>query len=753
MVLRGRNEPAVLLIIVVFGFLLRLFAGRSSITENVLLPVGYDEYYHLHRILYTVNHFPNTLWFDSYLNYPFGLKLTWPPLFDLLSATVSLMLGQHSQQGVEMVSAFLPSVIGALTIVVVYYIVKETVNNNAALLSAIMVAIAPYHISKTLLGATDHHCLEILLEMAALLFMVLAVSRRDERHFFAALAGTAMAGLAYTWLGADIYLGIFLGYAAVQMALDLKNGVTSKERATVLLAAFGSAIILVMPFWSEDWLRQSFLGASFIMAGILLLYALTHIVEKRKIYWAFFPLIALTFACTLASISLHPSSPLKMDEFVQYGADYLFGGGMIGKIAEAQPLFYDAKTLSQLISSRLGVNILFTLMGFVAFILYVRRRSEGVRPSQLLLLIWSAGALVLTFGQMRFLYLSTIAMGIMISILFFVAWDMALKSMAEGGTMRDDGTATGWRWHRRPKALAAVLLIVLIMPTAMETAIIIDEKEPIVKGDWFESLQWLSQHSPQTSYYDNPKEAPEYGVMCWWDYGNWIVYLAKRPVVANNFQAGAVDSARFYLSESEDAATAILDERRSRYILIDYDMLFRKLPALVRWTNLSISRYIGLDESDSMPHITPLPALFNTTMARLYLFDGAGTSHFRLIHESHNLFGVNSPEARVKIFEYVPGALIKIKVKAGSDQRAGALLNMTSNQGRIFTYANEGLLGGSEEEEQAIRVPYATDGKYGTHALGPYLIFCEDEKGVKTQEINVSEQDVLEGRTIKMSFE
>lgn len=746
MVLR-RIKPAALPTAVLLGFLLRLFAGRSSLTENGLLPSGYDEYYHLHRILYTVSHFPGTLWFDSYLNYPFGLELTWPPLFDLLSAAVSLMLGQRTQQGVEMTSAFLPAILGALTIAIVYYTVRETTDDNVALLSAIMVAIAPYHVNKTALGTTDHHCLEILLEMAALLFMILALSRREGRYFFAVLAGTAMAGLAYTWLGADIYLGIFLGYAAVQLALDLKNGVTSKESTTVLLTAFGAAIILAMPFWSADWLMQSFLGASFIMACTLLLYALAHIMERRKIFWTFFPLIALAFACTLAFIFLHPSSPLKMYAFMQHGADYLFGGGMIGKVAEAEPLFYDAKTLSQLISSRLGVNIIFTLMGFVAFILYVRRRYEGVRPSQLLLLVWSVGTLVLTFGQMRFLYISTIAMGIMISILFFVAWDAALKGMADGGA------PTGWRWHIRPKALAAVLLTALIVPTAMETAVIINENEPTVKGDWCESLQWLSQHSSQTSYYDKPQGAPEYGVMCWWDYGNWIVYLAKRPVVANNFQAGAADSARFYLSESEDAATAILDERLSRYILIDYEMLFHKLPALVRWTNLDISRYIRLDESDSTLRVAPLPALFNTTMARLYLFDGSGTSHFRLIHESHTLLGVNSQKAMVKIFEYVPGALIKIKSKDGSDHRVGALLNMTSNQGRTFTYVNEGLPGDSGKDELEIRVPYSTEINYGTHALGPYLIFFENEKCVKTQEINVSEQDILEGKTIEMSLD
>ena len=119
-----RSEPAELIAVVLFGFLLRLFAGRSSLTEKGILLPGYDEYYHMRRILYTVNHFPNTLWFDSYLNYPHGLSITWPPLFDQISATMCVVLGQHTKEGVEMVAAIVPMLTGILAIVTVYYIVR-----------------------------------------------------------------------------------------------------------------------------------------------------------------------------------------------------------------------------------------------------------------------------------------------------------------------------------------------------------------------------------------------------------------------------------------------------------------------------------------------------------------------------------------------------------------------------------------------------------------------------------------------------
>mgnify|MGYP000917602469 FL=1 len=71
-----RYEPAEVLAVALLGLLLRLFSGRHALTESGILPDGYDEYYHLRRIVYTADHFPNTLWFDSYLNYPHGLNLT-----------------------------------------------------------------------------------------------------------------------------------------------------------------------------------------------------------------------------------------------------------------------------------------------------------------------------------------------------------------------------------------------------------------------------------------------------------------------------------------------------------------------------------------------------------------------------------------------------------------------------------------------------------------------------------------------------
>ncbi len=285
-----RSESAELLAIVLIGFLLKLFAGRTSFTENGIMFPGYDEYYHMRRILYTVNHFPDTLWFDSYLNSPHGLGLTWPPLYDQLSAAMSLILGQHSQSGVETVSALMPVLVGSAAIVVVYYLARELFDRRVALLAALMTVLAPYYLLYTMFGATDHHCLEVLLQLISLLFVVMAVSRSKNRYLFAVLAGLSMAALAYTWQGAAVYLGIYLIYAAVKMAIDLKNGSDSKDTVSILLVAFAVSLILVLPFWNTDWMSPSFLGMVAIIIAVSIMFALSRLLATRNISWRAFPL-------------------------------------------------------------------------------------------------------------------------------------------------------------------------------------------------------------------------------------------------------------------------------------------------------------------------------------------------------------------------------------------------------------------------------------------------------------------------------
>ncbi|MCJ7443393.1 MAG: glycosyltransferase family 39 protein [Methanotrichaceae archaeon] len=731
-----KYEILELMMLVLFSAAIRILAGKNSLIANGVLMNGYDEYYHMRRTLYTINHFPNVLWFDSYINYPNGFEITWPPLSDLLSAAFSLVLGQQSQSAAEKVTAvFLPIFLGSLVVVLVYYLVRELFDGKRAILAAFLTAIAPYFVQKTMIGATDHHGLEVLLALVSFFFLILALNRSEKMLVFSIASGITIACLAYTWFGAALYFGIMLIYAIIQMTLDLKHGLSSEETFKTIFIAYGVAAALLLPFWNAAWMRLSFLALIAYIIALVISFAISRQLTKKKDNWIIFLISLMAFGFAFLIISyLLADRPifLQVLELIRY-SEYLLGGQMVGMISEAEPLLSSPEILfSGKIFSNLGWILLFSLAGLFAVLLYMKNIEESRKKGILLFLVLSISLLILTLGQIRFLYFSNIIMCILISNFFFQILSAAEKK--------------GLLNRERKNVVSFILLMVLILPFASEVFALSGETPPIA-GDWYETLNWIEANTNATSWFNDPSKTPEYSIMSWWDYGNWIIYQGRRPVVANNFQVGISDASKFFLSNNEENAIAVMNIKGSRYVLTDYDMLYGKLPAIATWAKDDPAAYLRVKDFGSYIVAEPTEKLLGTTLAQLHFNDAASMGHFRLIYESSGMIGKNHPYNKVKLFEYVPGALIRIR--SGPDKEIGAILNLTSNQGRFFQYFNVGkpVEGGYE-----LRVPYSTGSRYQTQALNPYLIFSSNSEGARIMNIEVSEDEILEGRTINVDL-
>jgi len=243
-----RSEPIELLAVVILGIMLRFLGGIGSLTENGIILPGYDEFYHMRRILYTVQHFPHTLWFDSYLNYPFGWENVWPPLYDQICAAFCLLLGQHTRPGVEMAASFVPIIIGTIATIAVYFMVREIFDHKVAVLAALMTVLAPTYLQYTSFADMDHHSLEVLFLISVLLFLILALCRSEKRYIFAVLTGLSIAALAYTWHGAVLYMAIIPAYFAIEMTKALREKKPLQEWAKALLLALAVALIFILPY-------------------------------------------------------------------------------------------------------------------------------------------------------------------------------------------------------------------------------------------------------------------------------------------------------------------------------------------------------------------------------------------------------------------------------------------------------------------------------------------------------------------------
>ena len=105
-----------------------------------------DAYYHMRLIDNLLHNFPNRLLLDPFMNYPgYNAWVEIPPFFHWLLAGVTWLigLGSPSEHTIDVVAVYFPTVLGALTVIPVYFIGKKLSGRWAGVISAALIAILP----------------------------------------------------------------------------------------------------------------------------------------------------------------------------------------------------------------------------------------------------------------------------------------------------------------------------------------------------------------------------------------------------------------------------------------------------------------------------------------------------------------------------------------------------------------------------------------------------------------------------------
>jgi len=146
---------------------------------------------------------------------------------------------------------------------------------------------------------------------------------------------------------------------------------------------------------------------------------------------------------------------------------------------------------------------------------------------------------VLALGllQKRFVYL--LAVNVSIFAGFAVFWTLDLAGFYRAAANDKNASRSRDAWLTPPVVAVGIVFAVLLIPILMSDYSVSGVQE-FYTLDWNEACQWVRDNTQKTSYTyaADIGTSPEYGVMSWWDYGNYILYRAERPAVANNFQTG-----------------------------------------------------------------------------------------------------------------------------------------------------------------------------------------------------------------------
>ncbi|MCK5182128.1 MAG: glycosyltransferase family 39 protein, partial [Dehalococcoidia bacterium] len=176
-----------------------------------------DAYYYMRNIEALVHNFPHFNPFDPYMLFPSGGAGLARPFFAWFVAGIIRLVsvGTPTLHTMESIAAYMPAILGTLTIIPVYFIGKELFNRWVGVISAALVVILPGEfLHRSLLGFTDHHVAEVLFGTVTVLFLILAIKRAREReisfsHLLNRDWSTITKPLIYTLL-AGIFLGLYL---------------------------------------------------------------------------------------------------------------------------------------------------------------------------------------------------------------------------------------------------------------------------------------------------------------------------------------------------------------------------------------------------------------------------------------------------------------------------------------------------------------------------------------------------------------
>jgi len=378
-----------------------------------------DAYYYIRNIETLVRNFPHFNSFDPYMLFPGGGGGLVRPFFPWLIAGIVrlISLGPPTLHTMEVVGAYMPAILGTLTIFPVYFIGKELFNRWVGVISAALVVILPGELlHRSLLGFTDHHAAEVLFSTVAILFLIMAIKRAREREIsfghilrrdwstitkplvYTLLAGIFLGIYLLTWQGGLLFVFIIFAYLVIQFIVDHLRHKSSDYLCIVGTPLFLIAFLMLLPVLGKSGLDTVYSAAMPVaIVAPIVLSIISRLMAGRALKPVYYPL-ALVGLAVIGLVIFRAINPSLFQSMLEKFSIFVPGGAML-TVLEVQHL-----------SPRIAWGN-FTTSFFISFIsfamlIYLTIKERGA--GKILFLIWSIIMLMAVLGQRRFGYYYTV---------------------------------------------------------------------------------------------------------------------------------------------------------------------------------------------------------------------------------------------------------------------------------------------------------------------------------------------------------
>jgi dolichyl-diphosphooligosaccharide--protein glycosyltransferase len=719
---------------------LRAVGWRDVFVAGMVLPLEHDAWYHLRRIAYGIAAFPRALEFDPYLNFPEGAKPIWTPVFDGFAAALLWPFADPLAPGgldrLERLAMWLPPLLGATTVVVVYAIARRHFGAGAGWVAGISLCLLSGHVWYTQLGFLDHHA-AVGLAASALLGALLGWIEREQAGRAAAawrlalLYGAALAATLAVWPGGLLHVAL-CELAAIAFALSRSDAAQARALATRQAAAHALATLAIAPLaLGNEWPQWGRLSPVVLSDFQPWLFASATIVWG--VCAASWRGVAVSPAArrarfALACLGVAGASLLLLPALREAGGD---AWRWLGKreafqaqVAESQPLFVeDGRFTATIAATRLSlVGLVFPLAaGAIAFA--ARRRPERARIFSVL--AFATGLYAATLLQRRFF--DTASIGVALS-LGLGARELRQWLERRLGTSRRAGFAV------------ALGLGVALLPSLRGTLRPLANEWNALRADrvWVTGSFGLSRagvelalalrgQSPEASGWLDPSRTPPWGVLAPWHLGHVIEYVGRRATVVSNFgdDLGADSFAfmeRYYLAREPEIEFE-LDRRRIRFVVA------QRFPTYLAHEPGRASLFRALYARDGS-------AIWD---ARAGALIAPALGRHRLVYETLGRDFRDLAAAPVyKLFEVVAGA--QVEGRAAPGRWIEASLALRTNRGREVAVRTRTVA--EADGRYRLRLAHATRGGPPTLSVAPaWQLACGGER----RALVVDEQAVQQG--------
>ncbi len=635
-----------------------------------------DPWWYMRQVDNLVHNFPHRISFDPYFGYPYGggtaAHSGW--LWLLASIAWAIGLGTPSEKIIDLVGAYLPAILGALTVVPVYFIGKVVFNHWAGLLGAALISVLPgTFLSRTLLGMPDHHVAEIFFSTLTMMFLILAIKQaRGNQLSFShllpqnwksvtkPLACTLLAGISLgiyllSWAGALLFVFIIFCFLIVQPIIDHLRRTPTDYLGIIGGLTFVIASGLVFGFYPQVRTQPLYQVSLLIALTIpIALCLISRLMADKGIKPAFYPLIVAGLGLS-GIILFYIINPHLLRTILGYLSLLTFA--MAPGVSETIPLLFTGGYFSlNLAWANFTTGFFITFVSLGLLIYEAGKRGEATK---MLLLTWSLIIVALGLGMLRWSYYLAIIVALLTGyfawkILKFAGFKEPALEPKVPQTLKKKGKVKPKK--SRPtfiinQALALIIVFFLVFfPNLMAGPKQVKagwaEGGATICEDLYRSLIWLKNNTPEPfpdpdfyyQLYEPPPKGQQYSyppsaysVMSLWGYGYFIVRIAHRLPVADpgGMGPGGIPSA-FFTAQDEASANKIMDGSGAKYVIVDHTVT-AKFPSLAALSGKELSQFMDVyytrkPDSTLTPTRLYFPDYYKSLASQLYNFNGEAST-------------------------------------------------------------------------------------------------------------------------------